>query len=247
MKENHSPSTSFLLSRVSCLKCKTNTHFTLIELLIVVAIIAILAGMLLPALNRARETSHGISCASNLKQFGGAMAMYVNDYDDYPLPIRPPEGGHPSSYYWDYSYGNLYLCRGQGTSGWKVFRCPSDPKKYFKRLSYGNVERYSRPNYPTKVPSYKKPSRSYFIIETNYQNKTQYSNSQCGVIGSVSGWWFLDGSNKIGVNHNNMAGILFLDGHAALRKWWKGRYFSGSLSYQVDDPDIDIRTANFTE
>ena len=247
MKENHSPSASFLLSRVSCLKCKTNTHFTLIELLIVVAIIAILAGMLLPALNRARETSYGISCASNLKQFGGAMAMYVNDYDGYPLPIQPPEGGHPSNYYWDYSYGKLYLYRDQGTSGWKVFRCPKDPKKYSKSLSYGNVERYSMLRYPTKVHSYKKPSRSYFIIESNYLHDEKFSQSQCGMINATKGLWMISGTIRIGANHNNMAGILFLDGHAALRKWWKGRYSPYSLSYQVSDPDIDIRTANFTE
>lgn len=67
-------------------KSMMKRYFTLIELLVVIAIIAVLAAILLPALNHSREKARGITCVNNKNQLALMMAMYVGDYKVLGVP-----------------------------------------------------------------------------------------------------------------------------------------------------------------
>lgn len=72
-------------------------NFSLIELLVTIAIIAILAGLLLPMLNLVKAKGQAISCINNMRQLGTLFMQYSNDFDGYMLsmtvPVRPEDGG----------------------------------------------------------------------------------------------------------------------------------------------------------
>ncbi len=217
---------------------KNRSAFTLIELLIVIAIISILAAILFPVFASARSRARQTVCLSNLKQLGLVLLQYQADYDDR---VTPPFGlgtkGHPTKTYWwfgsqdtadqkrpDYTDSPLYPY----SKNWQLQLCPESPEPKnaanitgeLSRLGFGYGINQSVWNSggPKHINAFTSPAETVSLADSAAYENGEIRRSYYVYPPSSNTSFNLTGRGGVRPHATGFANVLWVDGHVSAVK-----------------------------
>jgi len=224
-------------------------HFTLVELLVVITIISILAGLLLPALSRAREAARATLCANNLKQIGASFAFYTDDNRG----LLPPGCNYQHIPNYSTTWVTLlaqYMYKST-KDNWIAYRCPTGapqlPNQYMTNLAHwvngeisGMWASYQAHIYTgygvNKWVCGNYYSYGYYRRLSSVKNQRVFLASESNInLFLYRAWTLGDNGETIGYWHSDSANFLFLD--TAVRRITAAGAADHTINPELFDPD----------
>jgi prepilin-type N-terminal cleavage/methylation domain-containing protein/prepilin-type processing-associated H-X9-DG protein len=224
-----------------------NRAFTLIELLLVIAIIAILASLLLPALSSAKRKAQGIACLNNQRQLVLAWRMYADDHDDVLVLNNPDNYGNANGRFPSWCLGDMSYGRPDGTNvsllmsnrvasvgpyvkTVHIFKCPSDQSRTTLKggKSYPRIRSYSMSSHMGTMAGWGAAGEVFLKMgDWNRYSRpgwivfTDTHDDSIGtcIFNQIRDVTFGGWGKFPTARHGKSGTVGFIDGHAEIRRW----------------------------